>query len=338
MITIQSGKLTIPEEDRFVGFAGDHLAGVKRFLIPGRDDLSGRYYLCLRFDDDSVRVIPLEKELVSGGLSLIWQLRSDHLPKSGVVMAQIKHSDAEDTVTHSTCDFFIAAKSVESSDVPEYLTRAEYEEIMASYIEQVKACVPYIGEDGCWYYYDTDSDEYRRADRATVTVDDAFVQNSVNPVQSRVIKTYLDSALSGKVDKSARVAGIQLNANISAQDLAENLAAYVNPRMVEPGVTLGYGGQYGKTSDGDPVMCSLGTTWIGLAKASDLASKMDIAPTLNDLDISGIPIGQIFFCQGGVAIKNAANSYLEFAGRNSVYSKTEIDSMIGSLETLLSTV
>ncbi len=55
------------------------------------------------------------------------------------------------------------------------------------------------------------------------------------------------------------------------------------------------------------------------------------------MDFSGIPAGQVFFCQGGVLIKTQL-SFIELALKNNVYSKSEINAMIGNLESLLSDV
>ena len=56
MITIQSGKLMIPENERFIGFAGDDRAVVKTILLPqDHSDDDCVYTLFLKFDDDRVR-------------------------------------------------------------------------------------------------------------------------------------------------------------------------------------------------------------------------------------------------------------------------------------------
>lgn len=339
MITIQSGKLTIPEEERFVGFEGDHLGSEKRFVIPQTGDINGRYSLCLRFDDDSVREIPLDKEIQSGELDLIWRIRSEHLLKSGIVMGQVKYVDMNDVVKHSTCDYFIVAGGADLADESEndYVTRKENEEMMTTFLNRIRASAPYIGEDNRWYYYDAASDAYVGSLDPVIFVDSEMISGSTHAVQSRAIQQYVSSGLAAKADKTIRVAGIALNGNIPADDLAVNLAPYINPRMVEPGETVGLGGQYGKTTDGVPVMCTLGTTWVALATAPDVEAKMALAPSVNTEGIDDLPTGQIFFCHGGLGIK-VASGYIEFAKRDTVYSKSEIDSMIGDIETLLSAV
>ena len=59
MITIQSGKLCIPDIDRFVGFAGDDSVMTKQLVLLNRASDSCTYSLCLRFDNDSVCTVPL---------------------------------------------------------------------------------------------------------------------------------------------------------------------------------------------------------------------------------------------------------------------------------------
>ena len=141
MITIQSGKLIIPEEDRFVGFAGDNLVNMKRIVLPDHEAGSGSYTLCLRFDDDSVRVIPLEKSVSGSDLVLTWNIRKSHLLKPGIVMAQVKSVDSDDVVLHTICDYFISAGSAELSEdgAPEYVAREELEERLSEFVKRSAA-------------------------------------------------------------------------------------------------------------------------------------------------------------------------------------------------------
>lgn len=293
MITIQAGKLTIPEEDRFVGFAGDNLGNSKTFVLPDRGSDSGSYTLCLRFDDDSVRAIPLLKSLSGSDLILTWNIQKTHLSKAGVVMAQLKSVDSDDVILHTSCDYFIVANSAELADdgSPEYIVREELEERLSSILD----------EGGS-------------------------------------IRTYFDNALDGKVDKTTTIAAIPLSSNIRASNLAANIGAYINPSTVQPGLTAGYSGQFGKTYDGKPVMCSSASTWTQLATAGELSSKMALSPQLSSIsEVGGLPTGQLFTCQGGVGVKTE-NAYLELAKSSAVYSKAEIDTMIGDIETLLSSI
>lgn len=341
MITIQSGKLIIPEEDRFVGFAGDNLGTTKRFVFPDRGSDSGSYTLCLRFDDDSVRVISLTKSLSDGDLVLTWTIQKSHLLKAGIVMAQLKSVDSDDVIMHTSCDYFIVSTGAELNDdgITEYVEREELEERMTAFLKKITDCVPYIGEDNYWYEYDAASDSYIRSVYAVgnITVDDAVTDGGKNPVEGGSIKRYVDNALDQKVNKKTSIAGLPLSGNISRADLAMNLSGNINPPLVTPDSTVGYGGQYGKTADGKPVMCLLTNSWIRLATESDLSEKMALAPTRNNAQADDLPAGQIFFVQGGVCIKTSG-SFFELAKKSNVYSKNEIDSMIGALEAQLSEI
>ncbi len=341
MITIQSGKLLIPEEDRFVGFAGDNLGNTKEFVLPDRGMDYARYTLCLRFDDESVRVIPLEKYMRGSDLVLTWSIQSAHLSRAGIVMAQVKSVDSDDVIQHTTCDYFIVAQSADHTDdggEESYVTRDEVEERLSDFLEQIASRAPYIGEDGYWYFYDVESDSYIRGQKAMadVTVDDAMIQGSVNPVQSRVIKAFVENALDTKADKTTRIANLQLNGDISSADLAAQIRADINPPLVVPGTTIGYGGQYGKTMDGEPVMCRFSNVWKKLATEDELNAKMALTPNISITDLNTLPSGQLFICQDGVAVKvDDTPGYVELARASTVYSKYEIDLMIGNVETLL---
>ena len=293
MITIQSGKLTIPEEDRFVGFAGDNLGNSKSIVLPGHGQDSCSYTLCLRFDDDSVRVIPLTKSLSGSDLVLTWNIQSAHLLKAGIVMAQVKSVDSDDVILHTSCDYFIIANSAElaGDGETEYVVREELEERFDSLLDE-----------------------------------------------GGMIRSYLEDALDTKADKSTTIAGFSLSGNIRASALAGNLSSYINPGTVQPNITSGYIGQFGKTFDDKPAMCMGGSTWIGLATAGDVSEKMTLTPYINSpADIGTLRSGQIFSCQGGVGLKTS-NGYIEFANKDNVYTKFEIDCMIGNLETALSSV
>ena len=339
MITIQSGKLNIPEEERFVGFAGDNLTDSKQFLC--LDAGAGSFTLCLRFDDDSVRVIPLEKSDTDDGVLLTWRIRSSHLVKSGIVMAQLKSVDSEGVIRHTSCDYFLIANSAESAGGGEvdYVAREEFEERMAAFLGEIRDSAPYIGDDGYWYVYDVESDSYVRSVKATadIVIDELLTDGSTNPVENRAIKNYVDTGLSAKVNRTTLIAGNRIDGGISAASLAESLLGHINPRQVIPDTTVGSGGQYGKTSSGDPVMCMLGSTWVKLATENDLEKIMDLAPDVNSSQIASLPTGQVFICQGCVAVKTD-NGYIELAKRTDVYSKSEIDAMIGDVESLLSEV
>ncbi len=341
MITIQSGKLTIPEEDRFVGFAGDNLGRSKAFVLLNHGEDSGSYTLCLRFDDDSVRVIPLSKSVSDGNLILTWDILSTHLLKPGIVMAQIKSVGSGDVVLHTSCDYFVVAESAVSDDdnAADYVLREEMEERMAAMLSAIRASAPYIGEDGYWYLYDVVTDSYVRGVKAVgeITIDKSMIPGSANPVASNAISAYVESAVSAKVGKNTTIAGLPLSGNISRADLVNNLSGTINPPLVTPDVTVGYGGQFGKTYDGKPAMCRLANSWVKLATEDDLSGKMDLAPDVYVTDIDTVPAGQLFVCQEGVALKKQ-NGYVELARVNNVYSKYDIDLMIGNLEVLLSNV
>ena len=337
MITIQSGKMIIPEEERFVGFAGDDQSSTKQFILPQTriTDVNATVTLYLRFDDDSVTSAPLTISIVDSDTILTWNIRSQHLLRPGIVMAQIKVTAGNGTVTHYSWDYFVVGASAEfagdGSEI-DMLSRTEFEERLVQTVRDARATAPYIGADGYWYVYSSAAGAYVRSYSANnVTVDSAVSDSSANPVENRAVKAYVDAADSSKVDKTTRVAGHALSGNISADDLYESLAGKINPPLVTVGVSSGYPAQYGKTSDGTPVFCQGLSRWIPLAKAEDLPTKtsdltndsgfltqhQDIsgkmalcsqyvpqnaahtAPNYALSDFTDLPVGQLFRCQLG---------------------------------------
>ena len=277
MITIQSGKMIIPEEERFVGFAGDNHSSTKQFFLSGGADGESSYTLYLKFDDGRVTSAPLTAAAGDDGLVLTWDVSSLHLLKAGVVMAQLRIAGSDGVVSHTGWDYFVVASAAELADdgsEVDILHRAEFEERMAQAVRDARAIAPYIGQDGYWYVYSPVQDEYVRSFSANnIVVDDAVSADSANPVENRAVKAYVDAADSAKVDKTTKIAGIALSGSILSADLYENMAPSINPRMVTIGTTPGYPAQYGKTTDNEPVFCRGLNRWEKLAQMTDIPVK-----------------------------------------------------------------
>ena len=133
MITIESGKLSIPDDERFVGFSGDNLREEKRFALLHHTDRDCTFTLCLRFDDGTVREVVLAQFLYSSDVLLVWEIRREHLYSSGIVTAQIRIEYSGGEVLHTTKDYFFVSPSLDQSeDTGELVTRAELTEGLAN--------------------------------------------------------------------------------------------------------------------------------------------------------------------------------------------------------------
>lgn len=160
MITVVNGKLTIPEHKRFIGFAGDNLVRKIEILFKGVQDTDIIYRIFLTFDDGSVNCFTLPSTLTDEGVVLCWDVKREHLFKNGVVTAQIKTYSTQGVMSYTTKDTFIVGNSAELSDYfkdngTEFY---EYEKKLNELIElfkEVSVLMPYIGENGNWYYYDS---------------------------------------------------------------------------------------------------------------------------------------------------------------------------------------
>ena len=115
MISINSGKLIIPEEDRFIGFAGDNLHSTKHFLVENTTDSSCIYRLYLKFDDGSVNHFVLDSKVENGSTTLTWNILEEHIFKSGIVNAQIKAISDSGEAYHTSWDYFYVENSAEFS-------------------------------------------------------------------------------------------------------------------------------------------------------------------------------------------------------------------------------
>ncbi|MBR3971780.1 MAG: hypothetical protein IKJ83_02710 [Ruminococcus sp.] len=165
MITVENGKLTIPEHKRFIGFAGDNLVQNIEILFKGAKDSDTIYRIFLTFDDGSVNCFTLPSRITEEGAVLLWQVKREHIFKSGVVTAQIKSYTSQGVVSYTTKDTFIVGSSAELSDYfkDNSTEFSEYEKKLNELVElfrEVSILMPYIGENGNWYYYDSTQGGY----------------------------------------------------------------------------------------------------------------------------------------------------------------------------------
>ena len=166
MITISDGILNIPECERFVGFTGDNNHTQKKFFIRNNPESGWIYRLYLTFDDGRQNFFTLPATTVEGGTILEWNIQEDHLFKSGLVRAQIKAFSEDNEVYHTTSDVFVAGKTAEEDEYfknsnSEFLA---YEKILNDLYRKMKnasAKMPYVGENGNWFFYDVNSDSYK---------------------------------------------------------------------------------------------------------------------------------------------------------------------------------
>ena len=117
MINItKQGKFIIPENECFIGYAGDNLNTTKEIFVEGIADMSLIYRMYLQFDDGTCNYFLLESEVQEGGTLLIWNVTSDQIFKSGIVKVQIKASNDSGEVFHSSITNMLVQTSVEFSD------------------------------------------------------------------------------------------------------------------------------------------------------------------------------------------------------------------------------
>ena len=168
MILIQRGIMTIPEDERFVGFAGDNLCLSRSFRIEDPPADADVYKLFLTFDNAACNYFELAKTVLNGRTTLNWNIREEHILKSGVVRAQIKAYSSYGEIWHSSTDWFVVDESAEFSD---YFSDKENSEFLSyerrllslrSEIEEIQKKMPYLGEDGHWYMYRASVDSFVR--------------------------------------------------------------------------------------------------------------------------------------------------------------------------------
>lgn len=165
MISVQNKKMIIPEEERVLGFLGDHLAEKREFFISG--DYSGDMWvrLFLRFKSGAENFFVLEPCGPQGSGMLLWNIRREHIFEDGVVQAQLKVYQGVEEIWHSSTDFFKVLESLEVSNPPKIPT--EFEELEKKLnekletIKQVSVRTPIIGENGNWFFYQEETGAYQ---------------------------------------------------------------------------------------------------------------------------------------------------------------------------------
>lgn len=168
MILIQRGIMTIPEEERFVGFAGDNMCSQKNFRIEDPPADADIYKLFLTFDNAACNYFELGKIIGNGRTTLTWHVCEEHILKPGIVRAQIKAYSSTGEIWHSSTDWFVVDESAEFTD---YFSDKENSEFLSyerkllslkSEIDEILSQLPYYGEDGYWYVYNHESGSYVR--------------------------------------------------------------------------------------------------------------------------------------------------------------------------------
>ncbi|MBQ0098758.1 MAG: hypothetical protein KBS62_07520 [Oscillospiraceae bacterium] len=237
MITIQSGKMNIPERERYIGFAGDNNVSQKQFHILDISDETFIYRLYLTFDDGTCNYFLLEKSVGESSTTLTWNILEEHIFKSGVVKAQIKAISSDGEIYHTGSDYFIVLPSAEYTEYfankenSEFLRYERFLNTILDNIEITQQSLPYIGDDGYWYIYDVDEGRYIKTDftaccddeRHIIRVDGEMSDTSDNPVKNKTVKAYVDSTRSHLVEDTRKIANIPLSSDITASGLRSAL-------------------------------------------------------------------------------------------------------------------
>ena len=112
MIVINSRKMVIPEDERFVGFFGDNQYMTKEFVLEDVINENNIYTLFLTFTDGKVIEVNLSSVVKSGMTTLTWNIQDNHIIKSGLIKAQIKVKTSDKGVYYTTSDYFYACKAL----------------------------------------------------------------------------------------------------------------------------------------------------------------------------------------------------------------------------------
>lgn len=199
MITInESGKIFIPQEDGFIGYAGDNLNKTIEFTVLNKNDENLYYRMYLEFDDGTVNFFVLEKKIQNNDTQLQWTVTEDQIYKDGIVNAQIKAFNVNGEVFHTEIIPLFAGKSIEFCNYLAEKTNSEFLMLekklnqMLDDVENAKAFLPYIGSNGNWFVYDYDTKQY--SDSGITAKGSAEEYPIVTTVDSSSDNTHVPSA------------------------------------------------------------------------------------------------------------------------------------------------
>ncbi len=222
MITIhKSGKITIPHEEGFIGYAGDNLNKTLEFIVENQTDRSLYYRIFLQFDDDTVNYFLLSRKFVGNDTVLLWNVTQGHLYKDGIVYMQIKAFGADGEVFHTESVPIFVGKSIEFCNylaerpVSEYVEHEQQLNQLIYDVEEAKQFLPYIGNNGNWYVYDYEVKAYSdsgmsalgSAEKYPLTTELTSDSTDENASSAKAVYTYGQQILSDSKEYFSTNAG-----------------------------------------------------------------------------------------------------------------------------------
>lgn len=359
MITVKSGIMKIPENERFIGFEGDNLRVTRQFLVsPAEEDTV--FKLFLTFDDGTCNFFLLDTVFSDGGATLTWNIRKEHIFKSGVVTAQLKmFSRTGELIRHSSTDRFTVGGSAEFSEHFENGRNTEflaYEKKLLDIMDDIQNTLPYIGEDGYWYLFDAQKEEYVKSGVSALAgvtqVDGALSDESENPVANRALTekfaTVMDLAPSigaqaqitaldrgqvyifqgHNVGVKTSEAGVSGHVSLASMaNIPQNVSDLVNDMDYVSSAGIPYFLEdYAKSAEIPKKTSDLENDSGFLTQHQDVSGKMALTPVIdNPGSIPALADGQIFRCQGSIALRSGSSSdgYVELAKKSELSAKAD---------------
>ncbi|MCH5299026.1 MAG: hypothetical protein J1E96_04610, partial [Ruminococcus sp.] len=221
MITIKkNGKFIIPENEVFIGHAGDNLNVTKEFFVDGVTDVSLVYRMYLQFDDGTTNFFLLDSETTENGTKLVWNVTNDQIYKSGILKMQIKASNSSGVVFHSAITSLVAHTSIEFGEAYKNKENSEFlqhEQYLNDLIDKERE-------------YLEELKEYEAGLTDRTRMDSEPVENSPRAVQSggiyNALKAKLDNA-DGSVKENnienGAVTGAKLSSTLYAKIFSDSL-------------------------------------------------------------------------------------------------------------------
>lgn len=162
MITIKDRKMTIPESERTIGYAGDSRTTTLEFCVMDPLNADFNFKLDLQHMDGSTDIVDLDKEVQSNAIVLRWTIEKQQIPVEENLFVQIRAFMSDSEIWHSAMLLLLVGKSINADSHVASPLPSEFEQMekrMTQMKEETAAIAvktPYIGDSGNWYIVQPD--------------------------------------------------------------------------------------------------------------------------------------------------------------------------------------
>ncbi len=115
MVKIVGKGMHIPRDEEHIGFVGDNNTGVREFEITDKALFDFNFKLDLK-TKEHVGIVDLEKVVEQDRIILIWKIKKEHMPISGMLFVQLRAFNDDGDAWHSEKKHFWISSRIDASE------------------------------------------------------------------------------------------------------------------------------------------------------------------------------------------------------------------------------